>query len=231
MLLYEEDGVQNGNMYYFEGYQGKSIELKKTTTYEELLKIVCHILKVDPTKHNLSMKYVFNGNIPTTPLQLRDDGDVKFFIRLNCTNGKLPISFCITIEKRSGNHGYESIINTDFGSRTLFEVEKEINMDPIFINSSESLSDFDDENRTRLSYDPLNCFDSHNMNMNKDDEDGGMNVNPNKDSQVMQIDVMEEVVMEYESHAEQSIEEPFIVCYSETSDDYMEEHQIYSNKK
>ena len=37
--------------------------------------------------------------------------------------------------------------------------------------------------------------------------------------------------MEYESHAEQSIEEPFIVCYSETSDDYMEEHQIYSNKK
>ncbi|KAL6313591.1 hypothetical protein AAG906_006959 [Vitis piasezkii] len=157
--------------------------------------------------------------------------DVKIFIRLNCTNDKLPIPFCITIEKRSGNHGYESIINTDFGSHTLFEVEKEINMDPIFINSSESLNDFDDENRTRLSYDPLNWFDSHNMNMNKDDEDGGMNVNPNKDSQVMQIDVMEEVVMEYESHAKQSIEEPFIICYSETSDDYMEEHQIYSNKK
>ena len=65
--------------YYFEGCQGKGIELKKTTTYEELLKIVCHILKVDPTDHNLSMKYVFNSNIPTTPIQLRDDGDVKFF--------------------------------------------------------------------------------------------------------------------------------------------------------
>ena len=37
--------------------------------------------------------------------------------------------------------------------------------------------------------------------------------------------------MEYESHAEQSIEEPFIVGYSEIGDDYMEEHQIYSNKK
>ena len=39
MLLYEGDWVQNGNMYYFEGCQGKGIEPKKTTTYEELLKI------------------------------------------------------------------------------------------------------------------------------------------------------------------------------------------------
>ncbi|KAL6350647.1 hypothetical protein AAG906_025577 [Vitis piasezkii] len=93
-------------------------------------------------------------------------------------------------------------------------------MDQIFINSSESLSGFDYENITRLSYDPLNCFDSHNLNMNKDDEDGGINVNPNEDSQVMQIDVMEEAIME-----------PFIVGYSETGDDYMEKHQIYSNKK
>ena len=143
MLLNEGDWVQNGNMYYFEGCQGKGIELKKSTTYEKLLKIVCHILKVDTTKHNLSMKYVFNGNIPSTPIQLRDDGDVKNFIRLNCTNGKLSVPLCITIEKRSGNHGYESIINTNFGSHTLSRVEKEINMDPIFINSSESLSGFD----------------------------------------------------------------------------------------
>ena len=40
-------------MYCFEGCQGKFIELKKTITYEELLKIVCHILKVDPPEHNL----------------------------------------------------------------------------------------------------------------------------------------------------------------------------------
>ena len=132
MLLYEGDWVQNRNMYYFEGCQGKFIELKKTTAYEELLKIVSHILKVDPPEHNLQMKYVFNGNIPSTLIQLRDDGDVKIFIRLNCTNGKLPVPLCITIKKRSGNHGYESIINTDFGSHTLSGVEKEINMDPIF---------------------------------------------------------------------------------------------------
>ena len=56
--------------------------------------------------------------------------------------------------------------------------------------------------------------------MNKDDEDGGMNVNPNEDSQVMQIDVMEETVME-----------SFIVGYSETGDDHREEHLIYSDKK
>ena len=104
-------------------------------------------------------------------------------------------------------------------------------MGPIFINSSESLSGFDDENRIRLSYDPLNCFDSNYLNMNKDGEDGGMNVNPNKDSRVMQIDVMEKAVMVYESHAKESIEEPFIVGYNETDDDYMEEHKIHSNKK
>ena len=80
---------------------------------------------------------------------------MKFFIHLNCTNGKLSVPLYITIEKRSGNHRYESIINTDFGSHTLSRVEKEINMDPIFISSSESLSGFDDENRTRLSYEPL----------------------------------------------------------------------------
>ena len=101
MLLYEENWGQNGNMYYFERCQGKGIEPKKTTTYEELLKIVCHILKVDPTKHNHLMKYVFNGNIPTTPIQLRDDGDVKIFILLNCTNGKLLVPLCITIKKKT----------------------------------------------------------------------------------------------------------------------------------
>ena len=156
---------------------------------------------------------------------------MKIFILLNCTDGKLSVPLCITIEKRRGNHGYESMINIDFGSHTLSGVEKEINMDPIFINNSESLSGFDDENSTRLSYDPLNCFDSNYLNMNKDGEDGGMNVNPNKDSQVMQIDVMEKAVMEYESHAKESIEESFIIGYSEIGDDYMEEHQIYSNKK
>ena len=81
-------------------------------------------MKVDPTKHNLSMKYVFNGNIPTTPIQLRDDGDLKIFILLNCTNDKLLVPLCITIEKKSSNHGYESITNTDFGSHTLSKVEK-----------------------------------------------------------------------------------------------------------
>ena len=145
---------------------------------------------------------------------------MKIFILFNCTNGKLLVPLCITIEKRSGNHGCKSIINTDFDSHTLSKVKKEINMDLIFINSSESLSGFDYENRIRLSYDQLNCFESHNLNMNKDDEDSGMNVNPNVDSQVMQIKVTEEAVME-----------PFIVGYSEISDDYMEEHQIYSNKK
>ena len=65
-------------MYHFEGCKGKGIELSKTITYEEFLKTVCHILRVYPRGNNVSMKYMFNANIPTTPIQLRDDGDVKF---------------------------------------------------------------------------------------------------------------------------------------------------------
>ena len=60
--------MQNGNMYHFEGCNGKSIELSKIITYEELLKTICKIMRVDPRENS-----VFNANIPTTPIQLRDD--------------------------------------------------------------------------------------------------------------------------------------------------------------
>ncbi|RVW36779.1 hypothetical protein CK203_113968 [Vitis vinifera] len=78
--------VRDGNVFYFEGSKGKGIEIPKTISYKELLGVVHHILKLDPTNCFLSMKYVFNANIPTSPRQLTDDGDVKFFIGLNCTN-------------------------------------------------------------------------------------------------------------------------------------------------
>ena len=50
---------------------------------------------------SISMKYAFNGNIPTSPIQLRDDGDVKIFIHLNCTYNKLSTPLCITVDTRS----------------------------------------------------------------------------------------------------------------------------------
>ena len=57
------------------------------------------ILQLDPTNFSFSMKYVFNVNMPTCPIELIDDGDVKFFICLNLTSGKLHVSLCITNEK------------------------------------------------------------------------------------------------------------------------------------
>ena len=87
-------------MYHFEVCKGKGIEFSKTIIYEKLLKTVCQILRVDPRENNVSMKYVFNANIPTTPLQLRDDGDVKIFIRLNFTDGKFSVPLCITTLKK-----------------------------------------------------------------------------------------------------------------------------------
>ena len=104
MLLYEGEWVWNGNVFYFEGSKGKGIEVSKTISYKELLGVIHHILKLDPTNCILSMKYLFNANIPTSPIQLIDDGGVKLFISLNCTNGKLPVPLCITIEKRIDNH-------------------------------------------------------------------------------------------------------------------------------
>ena len=71
------------------------------------------------------------------------DGDVKFFIRLNCTDGKLPVPSYITIKKNNDNHEYESIINIDFNSQPV--------------------SAFNDENIISMSYDPLICFDSHEL--------------------------------------------------------------------
>ena len=114
MLLYEGEWVQDGNVFYFEGSKGKGIEIPKTISYKELLGVVHHILKLDPTNCFLSMKYVFNANIPTSPIQLTDDGDVKFFIGLNCTNGKLSILLCIIVKKRIDNHNQKSIYNSYF---------------------------------------------------------------------------------------------------------------------
>ena len=153
-------------MYYFEGCKG--IELSKTITYEELLNIICQILRVDPRENNISMKYMFSTNIPTTPIQLRDYGYVKNFIQLNCIDDKLLVPLCIITEKKNDNHEYESIINIDFNTQPV--------------------SDFNDENIISMSCDPSNCFDSHNFDTYKDVEDSEMNVNLSEDCQVMQIE-------------------------------------------
>ena len=51
MIIDEEKtkgiGCKIGNIYHFAECQGKGIEIKKTTMYEKLLRIVCHILKID----------------------------------------------------------------------------------------------------------------------------------------------------------------------------------------
>ena len=60
--------MQNGKMYHFEGCKGKGIELSKTITYEELLKTVCQILRVDPRESNVSMKYVSRPDSRSYPI-------------------------------------------------------------------------------------------------------------------------------------------------------------------
>ena len=101
MLLYSGKWVHNVNTYHFEGNEGKGIMVKKNISYHELLRLVYRILQLDSMEYSISTKYTFNSNIQTSPIQLRDDGDVKFFIRLNCNYNKLSTPLCITVDIRS----------------------------------------------------------------------------------------------------------------------------------
>ena len=197
MLLYEGEWVRDGNVFYFEGSKGKGIEIPKTISYKELLGVVHHILKLDPTNCFLSMKYVFNANIPTSPIQLTDDGDVKFFIGLNCTNGKLPVPLCITVEKRIDNHNQKSICNSYFECHMSSEIDKELNEDSMLMHKSrhihcdsvETLT-VDGENGPRFQNESLEGYKVHDWNMNEtaiNEEDYRMNTNPTSDKQVTQI--------------------------------------------
>ena len=131
------------------------------------------------------MKYVFNANIPTSLIQLTDDGD---FIGLNCRNGKLPISLCITIEKRIENHSKKSIYNSYFECHMSFEIDKELDRDSMLMHKSrhihcksiETLS-VDGETRPRFHNEPLEGYSGHDWNMNEspiNEKDYRMDTNP-----------------------------------------------------
>ena len=194
MLLYEEEWVRDGNAFYFKGSKGKGIEILKTISYKELLGVVHHILKLDPTNCFLSMKYVFNANIPTSLIQLTDNGDVKFFIGLNCTNGKLSVPLCIIVEKRIDNHNQKSICNFYFECHMPSEIDKELNGDSMLMQKSrhihcdsvETLT-IDGENEPRFQNESLEGYKVHDWNMNEtaiNEEDYRMNTNPTSDKQV-----------------------------------------------
>ncbi|RVW33899.1 hypothetical protein CK203_082955 [Vitis vinifera] len=143
------------------------------------------------------MKYVFNANIPTSPIQLTDDGDVKFFIGLNCTNGKLPVPLYITVEKRIDNHNQKSICNAYSECHMSSEIDKELNGDSMLMHKSrhihcdsiETLT-VDGENGPRFQNESLEGYKVHDWNMNEtviNEKDYRMNTNPTNDKQVTQI--------------------------------------------
>ena len=150
MLLYKGNWVQDGNTYHFKGSEGKDITMKKNISYHELMRVVYRILQLDPVECSISMKYAFSGNIPTSPIQLRDDGDVKFFIRLNYTN-KLPAPLCITMDRRSENNAESMFMH---GNEHVND------------GSIESLNVVGDESITKFNYEPLERFDVVEWNMN-----------------------------------------------------------------
>ena len=62
----------------------------------------------------------------TCPIKVTDDGDVKFFIGLNSTSGKLPVPLCIIVEKRIENDNHKSLSNAYHKCHMSFEIDKEL---------------------------------------------------------------------------------------------------------
>ena len=104
MILYKGNWVQDGNTYHFEESECKCITVNKNISYHAFFRVVYHILQQYPIECSILMKYAFSSNILTSLIQLRDDGDVKFFIRLNCTDNKLPTPLGIIVDKRFENN-------------------------------------------------------------------------------------------------------------------------------
>ncbi|KAL6313415.1 hypothetical protein AAG906_002804 [Vitis piasezkii] len=130
------------------------------------------------------MKYVFNANIPTSPIQLTNDGDVKFFIGLNCTNGKLSVPLCITVEKRIDNHNQKSICNSYSECHMSFEIDKELNGDSMLMHKSRHIHC--DLGET-LTIDGENGPRFQNESLEEYKEDYSIDTNPTNDKQVTQI--------------------------------------------
>ena len=85
------------------------------------------------------------------PIQLRDDGDVKFFIRLNCTYNKLSTPLCINVDTRS-EHNAESVFV--HGSSHLID------------GSRASLNVVVDESITEFNYESIERYNVVELNMN-----------------------------------------------------------------
>ncbi|RVX11356.1 hypothetical protein CK203_019691 [Vitis vinifera] len=170
------------------------------------------------------MKYVFNANIPIGPIQLTDDGDVKFFIGLNCTNGKLHVALCITVEKRIDNHNQKSICNSYFEYHISSEIDKELNGNSMLMHKSrhihcESVETLtvDGENGPRFQNESLEGYKVHDWNMNEtsiNEENYRMDTNPTNDKQVTQIGT-------FRTSSAQSVE---ILTMIDTNDGFIQDN-------
>ena len=190
--------MQEQNSFYFKGSKGKGIEVSKTILYEDLLEIIYCILKLDSTSHSVLMKYVFNANIPTCPIEVTDDGDVKFFIDLNSTSGKLHVPLCITVEKRIENDTHKSFSNAYHECHMSFEIDKELEESSMIMHKRRhnhyglvETFNVQGESGSRCQNKPLDRYNGHDWNMNEfiiHEEDDIVDINLINDELVIKFD-------------------------------------------
>ena len=198
MLLYEGEWMEEENSFYFKGSKGKGIEVSKTILYDDLLEMIYRILKLDPTNCFVSKKYVFNANIPTYPIEVANDGDVKFFISLNSTSGQLSVPLCITIETRIENNTHKSFSNAYHECHMSFEIDKEFDENLMIMqkrrhNHYGLVETFNvrGEGGSRCHNEPLDMYNGHDWNMNAfiiHEEDDTMDINLINDEPMIKFD-------------------------------------------
>lgn len=103
LVMYDGKWFPCPNGYYvYNGGKTKGIILPENITHQELVHRLYGVVKVDPNKYVITMKSLYKANIPTMPVEIVDDDDVRFFIQENvgqATDFRSPL--CVTLELQS----------------------------------------------------------------------------------------------------------------------------------
>lgn len=117
LVMYDGKWFCSPSGYYlYSGGQTKGIIVSDDITYKELVDRLYGIVKVDTNEYVITMKSLYKANIPTMPVEIVDDDDVRFFIQENAAHPtELRSPICITIEHKGSQcqetEGYHAALD------------------------------------------------------------------------------------------------------------------------
>ncbi|XP_031257229.1 uncharacterized protein LOC116115200 isoform X2 [Pistacia vera] len=126
LVMYNGEWFSSSSGHFvYNGGKMKGIIISDKITYRELVDRLYQLFKVDPNEYGIIMKALYKANIPTIPVEIVDDDDVRFFIHENVaqpTDARSPL--CITLKCRESHfqerEGYYPVLDNEnpFASRS-----------------------------------------------------------------------------------------------------------------